>query len=47
MESLDFLYGTALGRALLRPLVSRPVSKLAGAFLDTPLSRPLIPIFVK
>ena len=47
MESLDFLYGTALGRALLRPLVSRPVSKLAGAFLDTALSRPLIPLFVK
>ena len=47
MGSLDFLYGTAAGRALLRPLVSRPVSKLAGAFLDTPLSRPLIPLFVK
>ena len=47
MGSLEFLYGTAAGRALLRPLVSRPVSKLAGAFLDTALSRPLIPLFVK
>lgn len=47
MDSLEFLYGTALGRALLRPLASRPVSKLAGAFLDTPLSRPLIPLFIK
>ena len=47
MESLKFLYSTAAGRALLRPLVSRPVSKLAGAFLDTPLSKPLIPLFVK
>ena len=47
MGSLEFLYGTAAGRALLRPLISRPVSKIAGRFLDTALSRPLIPLFVK
>lgn len=47
MGSLEFLYGTAPGRALLRPLVSRPVSQIAGHFLDKGLSKPLIPLFVK
>ena len=47
MESLDFLYGTLPGRALLRPLVSRPVSRLCGRFLDTPASRVLIAPFVR
>ena len=42
-----FLYRTALGRALLRLLRARWVSRLAGAFLDTPLSRPLIGPFVR
>ena len=32
--ALRFLYGTALGRVLLRPLCSRWFSKLAGALLD-------------
>ena len=42
-----FLYRTAPGRALLRLLRARWVSRLAGAFLDTPLSRPLIGPFVR
>jgi phosphatidylserine decarboxylase len=37
-KSIDFLYGTALGRFLLRPLVSPAVSKAAAGFLSSPLS---------
>ena len=44
---LRFLYDTAPGRLLLRPLVSRPLSRAAGRFLDTPLSRPLIGPFLR
>lgn len=47
MDGLGFLYGTAAGRLLLRPLVSRPVSQLCGRFLDTGLSRPLIGPFAR
>ena len=47
MGALEFLYRTAPGRLLLRPLVSRPVSGLCGRFLDTGLSRALIPGFVR
>lgn len=47
MGSLEFLYGTAAGRLLLRPLVSRPVSRACGRFLDTSLSRPLIRPFAR
>lgn len=45
--SLRFLYGTAVGRLLLKPLASRTVSRLAGAFMSSSLSRPLIGRFVK
>ena len=45
--SLRFLYHTALGRLLLKPLVSRAVSKCVGAFMSSSLSRPLIGRFVK
>ena len=44
---LAFLYGTAPGRLLLKPLVSRGVSKAAGRFMDSRLSRPLIPRFIR
>lgn len=44
---LWFLYRTPLGRLLLKPLVSRRVSKAVGAFLSSSLSRPLIGPFVK
>ncbi len=47
MSILDFLYNTKTGRVLLRPLISRPVSLLSGAFLDSRLSRVLITPFVK
>lgn len=45
--AVRFLYGTALGRLLLKGLAGRTLSKLAGAFLDSPFSKPLIPVFLK
>ena len=47
MEMLDFLYHTAPGRALLKPLGSRTLSKICGAFLDSGLSKCLIKGFIK
>lgn len=47
MEMLDFLYHTAPGRALLKPLSSRTLSKICGAFLDSGLSKFLIKGFIK
>lgn len=41
------LYGHALGRILLRPLVTPAVSKLGGRFLDSCLSRIFIGRFVR
>lgn len=41
------MYTTAIGRAALKVLASRPVSKAAGAFCDSALSKPLIKSFVK
>lgn len=46
-KTLRFLYHSLPGRLLLRPLVSRPLSRAAGRFLDSPLSKPLIGPFVK
>lgn len=46
-RALSFLYHTAPGRALLKLLAGRGVSRLAGAFMDSPLSRPLIPGFLR
>ena len=44
---LNFLYGTVPGRILLKGLTARPVSKAAGAFMDSAFSIPLIRPFVK
>lgn len=44
---LHFLYKTKAGRLILKPLTSVTVSKICGAFLDSPLSKPLISPFVK
>jgi len=44
---LDFLYNTAPGRAILKPLLRPGISKVAGAFLSTGLSRPLIKPFIR
>ncbi len=45
--ALRFLYRTVPGRVLLRVLTARWVSRLCGAFLDSPLSKPLIRRFVQ
>ena len=45
--ALRFLYHTPLGRLLLKPLCARPISRLCGRFLDSPLSKPLIRPFVR
>ena len=47
MKTLAFLYGSAAGRALLRPLTSRPLSRAAGRLLDRPFSKCLIGPFVR
>ncbi|WP_022930986.1 phosphatidylserine decarboxylase [Treponema bryantii] len=47
MDSLHFLYKTFPGRFFLKPLASRPLSKLCGAFLDSRLSTFLIKSFVR
>ena len=45
--ALRFLYGTRAGRTVLKLAASRPVSYLAGSFMDSPLSRPLIGPFIR
>ena len=45
--SLRFLYESVFGRAVLKLLTQVWVSKLVGAFMDTPLSVPLIGLTVK
>ena len=44
---LRFLYNTAAGRLMLKPLVSRGVSRICGKFLESKLSKPLIKSFIK
>lgn len=45
--SLRFLYGTAVGRLLLKCICGRWLSKLCGAFLDSKASKFLIKGFVE
>lgn len=45
--ALRFLYHTPVGRLLLKPLCARPISRLCGRFLDSPLSKILINPFVR
>lgn len=45
--ALKFLYKNPVGRVFLRLLRAKWLSKLAGAFLDTRLSKPLIAPFVR
>ena len=44
---LKKLYGSVSGRILLKSLTAPAVSKAAGAFMDSPLSKPLIKRFIK
>ena len=45
--ALRFLYGTVMGRLVLKLLCMRWISRLCGRFLDSGLSRPLIRPFVR
>ena len=45
--ALRFLYGKPAGRAVLKLAASRPLSKLAGRFMDSGLSKPLIKPFAR
>ncbi len=47
MNTLMFLYKNRIGRLLLRPLISKPVSDLCGKLLDSRMSKVLIGPFVK
>ena len=47
MDTLPFLYKTAIGRILLKPLTAPALSKLCGRFLDSRCSAFLIKGFVK
>lgn len=44
---LDKLYGTAAGRVLLKLITAPVLSRAVGAFMDSPLSRPLIKRFIR
>lgn len=45
--SIRFLYGTVLGRVCLKILVRPWISKVAGVFLGSPLSKPMVGRFIK
>ena len=45
--ALRFLYHTPIGRLLLKPLCSRTLSRLAGAWMDSSLSKPMIRSFIR
>ena len=47
MDTLHFLYKTALGRILLKPLTAPSVSRICGHFLDSKLSAVLIKSFIQ
>ena len=44
---LRFLYGTVMGRLVLKLLCMRGISRLCGRFLDSGVSKPLIRPFVR
>lgn len=44
---LKKLYGSARGRALLKLLTAPVLSRAVGAFMDSPLSKPLIKRFIR
>ncbi len=45
--SLRFLYNTAVGRILLRPLICKPISSIAGWFMDRRMSAWFVKKFIK
>ena len=46
-RALSFLYHTIPGRAVLKIAASRPVSQIAGKYMDSRVSRALIPGFIR
>ena len=44
---LKFLYRTAMGRTILKVLTAPVVSTIGGKFMDSPLSKKLIPSFIE
>lgn len=44
---LKKLYGSVAGRAFLKVLTAPAVSRIAGAYMDSPLSKPLIKPFIR
>lgn len=47
MNTLEILYKTKIGRIILKPLTLRPLSDLAGAFMDSKASMFFIEPFVR
>ena len=46
-SSLRFMYNTVPGRMILKLMACRGISKLAGRFMDSALSKCLIPAFIR
>ncbi|MDE7364919.1 MAG: phosphatidylserine decarboxylase [Ruminococcus sp.] len=46
-KALDFLYHTLSGRLLLKILTASVISEIAGKFMDSPLSVPIIKPFIR
>lgn len=44
---LEFLYQTAFGRCILKLLTRPGLSKVVGEFMDSTLSKPIIPRFIR
>ena len=46
-KSQAFVYRNKFGRIILKILICKPISKIVGAFLNSPMSKPMIKKFVK
>lgn len=46
-KALDFLYRTIAGRIFLKVLTMPVISKIVGAFMDSPMSVPMIKPFIR
>ena len=46
-DSVDFLYNTSVGRALLKVLVRKNVSRIGGKILNSSPSKVAVPYFIK
>ena len=44
--TLKFLYNTFIGRLILKVLITKPISNLAGLFMNSPLSKFMIKRFI-